>query len=113
MRKPCDNKERPLCIPQVVLEAKSKQAVEKEKRSTERDLENENDGVGVYSASLKKHYILVNDEWKEDVMPENLDGHNVFYFVDPDILHRLEELEREEGLRQEEEGDDDFEMEWN
>ncbi|TQD81567.1 hypothetical protein C1H46_032882 [Malus baccata] len=82
MRKPCDNKERPLCIPQVVLEAKSKQAVEKEKRSTERDLENDNGGAGVYSASLKKHYILANDEWKEDVMPEILDGHNVYDFVD-------------------------------
>ncbi|KAB2615433.1 nucleolar GTP-binding protein 1-like [Pyrus ussuriensis x Pyrus communis] len=103
----------PLCIPQVVLEAQSKQAVEKEKRSTERDLKNENDGVGVYSASLNKHYIFVNDEWKEDFMPENLDGHNVYDFVDPDILHRLEELEREERLRQEEDGDDDFEMDWN
>ncbi|KAM2630807.1 hypothetical protein TB1_029631 [Malus domestica] len=111
MPKPCDNEERPLCIPQVVLEAKSKQAVEKEKRSTERNLENENGGAGVYSASLKKHYIA-NDEWKEDVMPEILDGHNVYDFVDPDILHRLEELEREERLRQEEEGDDDFEMDW-
>ncbi|KAM1807583.1 hypothetical protein ACFX11_030566 [Malus domestica] len=111
MPKPCDNKERPLCIPQVVLEAKSKQAVEKEKRSTERNLENENGGAGVYSASLKKHYIA-NDEWKEDVMPEILDGHNVYDFVDPDILHRLEELEREERLRQEEEGDDDFEIDW-
>ncbi|CAN6694948.1 unnamed protein product [Malus baccata var. baccata] len=92
MRKPCDNKERPLCIPQVVLEAKSKQAVEKEKRSTERDLENENGGAGVYSASLKKHYILANDEWKEDVMPEILDGHNVYDFEKEELLiqqHRI------------------------
>ncbi|XP_068325934.1 nucleolar GTP-binding protein 1-like [Pyrus communis] len=109
MPKPRDNKERPPCIPQAVIEAKIKQAAEKEKRQTERDLENENGGAGVYSASLKKHYILANDEWKEDVMPEILDGHNVSDFVDPDILHRLEELEREEGLRQEEDGDD-FEM---
>ncbi|KAB2605898.1 nucleolar GTP-binding protein 1-like [Pyrus ussuriensis x Pyrus communis] len=105
-----DSKERPPCIPQAVLEAKSKQAAEKEKRSTERDLENENGGAGVYSSSLKKHYILANDEWKEDVMPEILDGYNVCDFVDPDIFHRLKELEREEGLRHEEQGDDDFEM---
>ncbi|XP_068337376.1 nucleolar GTP-binding protein 1-like [Pyrus communis] len=108
--KPRDSKERPLCIPQAVLEAKSKHAAEKEKRSTERDLENENGGAGVYSSSLKKHYILANDEWKEDVMPEILDGYNVCDFVDPDIFHRLKELEREEGLRHEEQGDDDFEM---
>ncbi|KAM1212219.1 hypothetical protein ACFX2G_003882 [Malus domestica] len=107
--KPRDGKERPPCIPQAVLEAKSKQAAEKEKRSTERDLENENGGAGVYSASLKKHYILANDEWKEDVMPEILDGYNVCDFVDPDIFHRLKELERE-GLRHEEQGDDDLEM---
>ncbi|KAB1227665.1 Nucleolar GTP-binding protein 1 [Morella rubra] len=108
--KPRDQKERPPCIPQAVLEAKAKQAAEKEKRRTERDLENENGGAGVYSASLKKNYILANDEWKEDVMPEIIDGHNVCDFIDPDILQRLEELEREEGLRQAEEADDDFEM---
>jgi nucleolar GTP-binding protein len=107
MPKPRDQKERPPCIPQAVLEAKAKQAAEKEKRTTEKDLENDNGGAGVYSASLKKNYILANDEWKEDIMPEILDGHNVFDFVDPDILLRLEELEREEGLQQ---ADDDYEM---
>ena len=108
--KPRDQKERPPCIPQAVLEAKAKQAAEKEKIKTEKDLENENGGAGVYSASLKKNYILANDEWKEDVLPEILDGHNVYDFIDPDILQRLEELEQEEGLRQAEEVDDDFEM---
>lgn len=108
--KPRDQKERPPCIPQAVLEAKAKEAAEKEKRKLERDNENENGGAGVYSASLKKHYILANDEWKEDIMPEILDGHNVYDFVDPDILQRLEELEREEGLRQEQGEEEDLEM---
>ncbi|KAH0757163.1 hypothetical protein KY290_020656 [Solanum tuberosum] len=100
-------KERPACIPEAVLEARAKQA-EKQKRKLERDLENENGGAGVYSASLRKHYLLANEEWKEDIMPEILDGHNVYDFVDPNNLQRLEELEREEGLRQEEEGDDEM-----
>ncbi|GKV49331.1 hypothetical protein SLEP1_g56086 [Rubroshorea leprosula] len=113
IQKPRDQKERPTCIPQAVLEAKAKQAAEKEKRKTEKDLENENGGARVYSASLRKNYILANDEWKKDIMPEILDGHNVYDFVDPDILLRLEELEREEGLRQAEEGDEDFEMDGN
>ncbi|GKV02475.1 hypothetical protein SLEP1_g14911 [Rubroshorea leprosula] len=108
--KPREQKERPTCIPQAVLEAKAKQAAKKEKRKTETDLENENGGARVHSASLRKNYILANDEWKEDIMPEILDGHNVYDFVDPDTLLRLEELEREEGLRQAEEGDEDFEM---
>ncbi|KAM0854675.1 hypothetical protein ACQ4PT_050271 [Festuca glaucescens] len=101
-----DNRERPTCIPQAVLEAEAVAAA-KEKKKLERDLENENGGAGVYSASLKKHYILANDEWKEDILPEMLDGHNVADFLDPDILERCEELEREEGLPLEEEAAQD------
>ncbi|RDX81850.1 Nucleolar GTP-binding protein 1, partial [Mucuna pruriens] len=109
--KPRDQKERPACIPPAVLEARAKQAAENEKRKTEKDLENENGGAGVYSMNLRKKYILSNDEWKEDILPEILDGHNVYDFIDPDILHRVEELEREEGIRQAEaEDDEDFEI---
>ncbi|PIA58763.1 hypothetical protein AQUCO_00500598v1 [Aquilegia coerulea] len=108
--KPRDQKERPPCIPQEVLEAKAK-AAEKGKRKLERDLENEIGGAGVYSASLKKHYILANDEWKEDIMPEIFEGHNVYDFMDPDGDFLLEALEREEEIRLEQKGkDDDFEM---
>ncbi|CAL0304170.1 unnamed protein product [Lupinus luteus] len=107
--KPRDQKERPASIPPAVIEARAKQAAENEKRKTEKELENENGGAGVYSMNLRKHYILANDEWKEDILPEILDGHNVYDFIDPDILHRVEELEREDGLRQEEE-EDDFEI---
>ncbi|XP_078445675.1 nucleolar GTP-binding protein [Wolffia australiana] len=109
--KPRDGKERPACIPQVVLDARAKeearQQLQKEKRKLERDLEEENGGAGVYSASLRKHYLLADEDWKEDVMPEILDGHNVYDFVDQDILERLEELEREEGLRLENEAEDE------
>lgn len=108
--KPRDQKERPPCIPPAVLEAKAKQAAAEEKRKTEKDLEEENGGAGVYSMNLRKHYILADDDWKEDNLPEILDGHNVYDFIDPDILHRVEELEREEGLRQAEADDDDFEI---
>ncbi|KAI3976329.1 hypothetical protein MKX01_021871 [Papaver californicum] len=73
-----------------------------------------NGGAGVYTANLKTHDILEHDEWKEDLMPEFPDGHdNVHDFVDVDILHRLEELEQEEGLRLErEEIHEDFEMDY-
>lgn len=112
--KPRDQMERPASIPQAVLEAKAKEAKEEEERKNkkklERDLEDENGGAGVYSASLSKHYLLANEEWKNDVMPEILDGHNVYDFIDPDILERLEELEREEQQRTGKEGGDDFEM---
>ncbi|KAL0877095.1 hypothetical protein Bca101_026800 [Brassica carinata] len=66
--------------------------------------------TGVYSASLRKHYILEHEEWKEDIFPEILDGHNGADFLDPDILLRLEDLEREEAIRQADGEEEDFEM---
>lgn len=41
-------------------------------------------------------YILKNPEWKQDIMPEIMDGKNVADFIDPDIADKLEALEREE-----------------
>jgi nucleolar GTP-binding protein len=41
-------------------------------------------------------YILANDEWKNDIIPEIMDGKNIADFVDPDIAEKLEALEREE-----------------
>ncbi|XP_023762644.1 nucleolar GTP-binding protein 1 [Lactuca sativa] len=108
MPKPLE--ERPVCISEAVVEAKAMEA-EKVKRKLERDNENENGGAGVYSASLKNHYLLADDEWKEDNIPEILDGHNVYDFIDQDILQRLEELEKEEGLLQEQGDGEDEEME--
>lgn len=40
--------------------------------------------------------MLANPEWKEDVIPEIMDGKNVADFIDPDIAEKLEALEREE-----------------
>ncbi|CAM6036719.1 unnamed protein product [Sphagnum compactum] len=91
-----DQKERPPCIPQAVLDAKVAEAKVLEKRKLEKDLENENGGAGVYSANLHKHYLLLDPDWKEDIMPEIMDGHNIADFIDADILQRLDELEREE-----------------
>ncbi len=46
--------------------------------------------------SEKDRYLLANDEWRYDKVPEIMDGKNLMDFIDPDILRRLEELEREE-----------------
>lgn len=62
----------------------------------ERDLEVENGGPGVYNINLKKNYLLENDDWKEDKIPEILDGRNVYDFIDPDIEAKLAALEEEE-----------------
>jgi nucleolar GTP-binding protein len=63
---------------------------------TERDLQEENGGPGVYNINLRKNYLLENDEWKEDRIPEVLDGKNVYDWVDPDIEAKLQALEEEE-----------------
>ena len=43
-----------------------------------------------------ENYILANDLWKNDIMPEFYNGKNVADFVDPEIEAKLEALEREE-----------------
>jgi nucleolar GTP-binding protein len=43
-----------------------------------------------------ENYMLANPEWKEDVIPEIMDGKNVADFIDPDIAEKLDALEREE-----------------
>jgi hypothetical protein len=51
---------------------------------------------GVYSADLRKHYDLKDPQWRYDIMPEVVNGHNIADFIDPDIDAKLAELEREE-----------------
>ncbi|POW22712.1 hypothetical protein PSHT_00991 [Puccinia striiformis] len=45
---------------------------------------------------LTESYLLDNDDWKQDNIPEIINGKNIADFVDPDILSKLEELELEE-----------------
>lgn len=110
--KPRDTVARPPCIPASVLAeraaaAPSSSAVAagataagaaKRGRKTERDLQEEHGGAGVYSADLRKAYQLQNEAWRYDIMPEIVDGHNVADFVDADIEAKLAELEREEAV---------------
>lgn len=60
------------------------------------DLEAENGGPGVYNINLKKNYLLEKDEWKDDKVPEIVNGRNVYDFIDPDIAAKLAALEEEE-----------------
>ncbi|WFD17820.1 Nucleolar GTP-binding protein 1 [Malassezia caprae] len=66
------------------------------RRKTERDIQEEQGGAGVHNIDMKKNYLLANDEWKYDVIPEIYEGKNVADFIDPDIVESLEKLEREE-----------------
>ena len=88
-------RDRPPVIPEGVEAARRRRAAG-EKPRTELDLQEENGGAGVYSYDMRKNYLLEDDAWKHDVVPEIYNGHNVADFIDPDIEERLAELEREE-----------------
>ena len=52
---------------------------------------------------MKKGYLLADDDWKYDAVPEIMDGKNVADFIDPDIAAKLDALEREQEQLEEEE----------
>lgn len=96
--KPRDNKERPICIPTRVLAKKQQMVTDVvERKKTEREIELEMGDD--YILDLKKNYDLPEEE-RHDKIPEIWQGHNIADYVDPDILKKLEELEREEALRE-------------
>merc|ERR1711994_78433 len=106
---PRDNKARPAFIPPAALKKrleKQEQRMENEeeemetsvpRRRTERELELEMGDD--YIVDLQKNYDLPEDQ-KYDVIPETWQGHNIADFVDPDIMEKLEALEREEEARE-------------
>lgn len=95
-----DTKSRPACIPQHILEKKNLMAEKSErKRKLEVDIEME---LGDdYSLDLKKNYVTIPEDERYDEIPEFLQGHNIADYIDLEIFNKLEELEREEGIRDE------------
>merc|ERR1711936_987693 len=104
-----DNKARPAFIPEAALR-KQKEKLEKSleegedemetsvpKRKTEREIELEMGDD--YTIDLQKNYDLPDDQ-KYDVIPETWQGHNIADFIDPDIMEKLEALEKEEEARE-------------
>ena len=52
-----------------------------------------------YVLDLKKNYDIADEE-KYDVIPELWEGKNIADYIDPEIMARLEELEKEEEERE-------------
>merc|ERR1719452_352201 len=104
-----DTKARPAFIPEAALKKRQEKmqrnlAEDEEemetsvpKRKTEREIELEQGDD--YIVDLKKNYDLPDDQ-KYDVIPETWQGHNIADFVDPDIMEKLEALEKEEEARE-------------
>jgi len=61
-----------------------------------REIEEENGGAGVYQPDYQDKYLLEDEAWKHDVVPEVLNGRNVYDFIDPEIGSKLAALEAEE-----------------
>ncbi|CAC5358662.1 NOG1 [Mytilus coruscus] len=80
----------------------------------ERDLEVEMGDE--YYLDLRKHWDLLKEGEKYDKIPEIWQGHNVADFIDPEIMEKLDALEKEEELREQagyynnEESEEDEEM---
>jgi nucleolar GTP-binding protein len=121
--KPRDNVERSVCIPESVIRNQELGIAKPERsrtgyaptkddedddgdeamddaaagiRKTARDRMWENGGPGVWAPDYREIYDLKDDSWKFDTIPEIINGKNIADFVDPDILAKLEQLEREE-----------------
>lgn len=101
MPKPRDGHNREAFIPDTVkslqLAKENGMVISKDERVTERQLMWQNGGPGVYACDYRKYYLLEEDEWKFDSIPEIMDGKNVLDFFDPDIEERLQALEAEEA----------------
>ena len=61
-----------------------------------REIEEAEGGAGVFNIGLRQKYILENEDWKHDKVPEVFLGKNVYDFIDPDIEAKLAALEEEE-----------------
>ncbi|KAG7891925.1 hypothetical protein KL936_001868 [Ogataea polymorpha] len=107
-----DDVERVPFIPEEAKKLDRYDPLDPNRRKLARDIEAENGGPGVFNINLKEKYLLEDEEWKNDVMPEILDGRNVYDFLDPEISAKLQALEEEEE-RLEKEGfyDSDEEIE--
>jgi len=121
-----DNMKRDVCIPETVIRAREEGSDDKPSRSrigyaptvddaapdddddddvemskanvrkTARDRMWENGGPGVWAPDYREQYDLKDESWKFDAIPEIMDGKNVADYIDPDILAKLEALEKEE-----------------
>jgi len=97
--KPRDTVERPPFIPEGFVPKKNAMVVEDaqpkrlQKHIEQEELEN-------YHFDDKALYYSVNDNEKYDIIPEIMNGKNIADYIDEDIFKNLEELEKEEELRE-------------
>ncbi|CCI43183.1 unnamed protein product [Albugo candida] len=94
---PRDDVKREASIPTSVIDMKENPSLQST-RVSQKEISDANGGAGVYSMDFRGHYkgMLKNDDWTSDPIPEIWNGKNIMDFIDPDILKKLDMLEREE-----------------
>jgi nucleolar GTP-binding protein len=85
-----DNVVRDVTIPETVILGVKKVG------PTIRQIQEEFGGAGKFYIPEEEHYILENEDWRYDKWPEFYLGKNVCDYYDPDIVKKLDALEREE-----------------
>ena len=68
-------------------------------RPLQRELEVEAGGAGAYIPNTHAERLLADDSWRDDIMPEIMEGRNIADYIDPDINRKFEELLQEEAVR--------------
>ena len=99
MPKKRDDVERTPFIPEAAKNRVKYDPQDPNRRKLEKDTEQEmglNPWLGIYTQDLRRDWQLADDSWKYDIQPEIYNGKNVADFIDPDIMEKLEALEREE-----------------
>jgi nucleolar GTP-binding protein len=97
-----DARNRPTQIPKEVLKERKHnpmpegQLEKKLLHNPVKEMIDKHGGEGVFYVQDRTHFQLAKPEWKDDILPEFMDGKNIFDFVDPDIKEKLERLEEEE-----------------
>jgi nucleolar GTP-binding protein len=115
-----DNAPRDVCIPESVLRSQQEEKPQRSRagyaptkddddalgadedaemtngRKTAREFMWENGGPGVWAPDYREQYDLKDEAWRFDAIPEIMDGKNIADYVDPDIMAKLEALEKEE-----------------
>lgn len=93
--KPRDKIERPAFIPEGA-KTKAKAMDTDQTKRLQKHLEQE---IEEYRFDDRALYFVKDNE-KYDIVPEIINGKNIVDYVDPDIFEKLEQLEKEEELRE-------------
>ncbi|CAK7199431.1 Nucleolar GTP-binding protein 1 [Sporothrix eucalyptigena] len=102
---PKDSAGNRIAVPEVALPAAVQERLENakqgkptvSKKRTEKDIEAEQGGAGVYNFDMRRDYVGIDPEHQHDRMPEIKNGMNVLDFYSEDVAEKLAKLQAEEA----------------